>query len=62
MSGVIHVCMYSWGMTKRLTHVSDNRMVIKVRRKKAILHSHHKSGGLRKEIAKHTLRCLLGAI
>lgn len=56
------VCDNEMDMTKRLTHVSDNRMVIKVRRKKAILHSHHKSGGLRKEIAKHTLRCLLGAI
>lgn len=46
------VCDNEMDMTKRLTHVSDNRMVIKVRRKKAILHSHHKSGGLRKEITK----------
>jgi Domain of unknown function (DUF4396) len=28
--------------------------------KKATLHSHHKSGSLRKETVKHTLRCLLG--
>jgi uncharacterized membrane protein len=48
-------------MTSRLTHISDNRMVDKsLSEKKATLHVYHKSGSLRKETAKHTLRCLLG--
>jgi hypothetical protein len=46
-------------MIKRPTHISDNIMVDKSE-KKAILHGRHKSGSLRKETAKHTLRCLLG--
>ena len=46
-------------MTNRLTHISDNRMVDKSE-EKATLHGHHKSSSLRKETAKHTLRCLLG--
>jgi hypothetical protein len=28
--------------------------------KKTALHSHHNSNSLRKETAKHTLRCLIG--
>src|SRR5918992_2386266 len=44
---------------RRHTHVSDNIMVDESE-KKATLHGHHKSGSLRKETAKHTLRCLLG--
>jgi hypothetical protein len=46
-------------MIKRPTHISDNIMVNKSK-KKATLHGYHKSGSLRKETAKHTLRCLLG--
>jgi Domain of unknown function (DUF4396) len=46
-------------MIKTPTHISDNIMVDKSK-KKATLHGYHKSGSLRKETAKHTLRCLLG--
>jgi hypothetical protein len=46
-------------MVKRHTHVNNN-ILVDESEKKAALHSHHKSGSLRRETAKHTLRCLLG--
>jgi hypothetical protein len=48
-------------MARKSTYVSDNRMVNENEmRTKAAPHSHHNNGSLRKETAKHTLRCLLG--
>jgi hypothetical protein len=46
-------------MGKGSTHVSNNIMVGR-NKKKMTLHSHHKGSSVRKETAKHTLRCLLG--
>jgi hypothetical protein len=46
-------------MVKKPTHVSENVMVGE-HEKKATLHSHHNGGSLRRETAKHTLRCLIG--
>jgi len=46
-------------MVKKPTHSSDNIMVDE-NEKKATLHSHHNGNSLRKETAKHTLRCLIG--
>jgi hypothetical protein len=48
-------------MVRIPTHVSDNIMVDE-NQKKATLHSHHNGNTLRKETAKHTLRCLIGSI
>jgi hypothetical protein len=48
-------------MARKSTYVSDNIMVNENEmRTKAAPHSHHNNGSLRKETAKHTLRCLLG--
>jgi hypothetical protein len=46
-------------MVRKPTHVSDSIMVGE-HEKKATLHSHHNGGSLRRETAKHTLRCLIG--
>jgi hypothetical protein len=46
-------------MVRIPTHVSDNVMVDE-NQKKTALHSHHNGNSLRKETAKHTLRCLIG--
>ena len=46
-------------MVRIPTHVSDNVMVYE-NQKKTALHSHHNGNSLRKETAKHTLRCLIG--
>jgi hypothetical protein len=49
-------------MAEKSTYTDNNVMVSEnERRKRTItLHSHHNGGNLRKETAKHTLRCLLG--
>ena len=46
-------------MVKKPTHDSINIMVNE-NEMKATLHSHHNGTSLRKETAKHTLRCLIG--
>ena len=46
-------------MVKKQSHVSESIMVNE-NPNKATLHSHHNGGSLRKETAKHTLRCLIG--
>jgi class 3 adenylate cyclase len=46
-------------MVKKQSRISDSIM-INENPKKATLHSHHNGGSLRKETAKHTLRCLIG--
>jgi hypothetical protein len=46
-------------MVKRQSRISENIMVNE-NSKKATIHSHHNGGSLRKETAKHTLRCLIG--
>ncbi len=47
-------------MAEKSTYTDNNVMVSEnERRKRTItLHSHHNGGNLRKETAKHTLRCL----
>ena len=50
-------------MERKQPH-TDNSMMVDEKKKKTTLHSHHNFGGkhssLRKETAKHTLRCLIG--
>jgi hypothetical protein len=46
-------------MVKKQSHMSESIMVNE-NPKKATPHSHHNGGSLRKETAKHTLRCLIG--
>ena len=46
-------------MVRKPIHVNDNVMTDE-NEKKTALHSHHDSNSLRKETAKHTLRCLIG--
>jgi hypothetical protein len=46
-------------MVKKQSHISESIMVNE-NPKKATPHSHHNGGSLRKETAKHTLRCLIG--
>ena len=49
-------------MAEKSTYADNNVMVSKNerRRRTKTVHSHHNGGILRKETAKHTLRCLLG--
>src|SRR5918994_3331987 len=49
-------------MAEKSTYIDNNVMVSENerRRRTITLHSHHNGGSLRKETAKHTLRCLLG--
>jgi hypothetical protein len=49
-------------MAEKSTYTDNNVMVSENerRRRTITLHSHHNGGSLRKETAKHTLRCLLG--
>ena len=49
-------------MAEKSTYTDNNVMISEnERRKRTItLHSHHNGGSLRRETAKHTLRCLLG--
>ena len=54
--------IYLQGMAEKSTYTDNNVMISENerRRRTITLHSHHNSGSLRKETAKHTLRCLIG--